>query len=256
MKTVAIVQARMTSSRLPGKVLADLDGAPMLERVVSRLRAASRVDAVWVACTDGRADDPVAEWCDGAGVPVWRGSETDVLGRYTGAAGASEADVIVRITADCPLLDPGVVDLVLAALADRGVDYATNVLERSYPRGLDVEAFTRAALERMDRLGHSAESREHVTLGPRLEHPESFTVTNVRGPDDDSDLRWTVDTAEDLAFVRSLYQALGLAARPLSYRDLVRWCRANEPWARRDRPGHTWDPARAGAGSPSGGGTP
>lgn len=247
MTVVAIVQARMTSTRLPGKVLADVAGAPMLARVVERAQAARRVDAVWVACTDRPEDDAIAAWCRDRGVPCFRGSESDVLGRYRAAAVAAGADVIVRLTADCPLLDPAVIDRVVVALTEEhpAVDYAANVLERSYPRGLDVEAFTAVALERLDRLGTSVAAREHVTVGARLEHPEAFRCRSIRGAADDSDLRWTVDSPDDLASVRSLYQHLDLGNRMVPYEDVVRWCRAHPETARSDEPGHTWDPTRS-----------
>ena len=243
-RTVAIIQARMTSTRLPGKVLADLGGEPMLARVVARVRAARRVDQVWVACTERPEDDPVVRWCEDRSIPVWRGSETDVLGRYLAAARAAGAEVVVRITADCPLLDPEVIDRVVLEVTSQRADYAANVLERSYPRGLDVEAFTIEALERMDRLGTSAASREHVTIPVRLEHPDAFTVRSIRADVDDSDLRWTVDTPEDLAFVRDMYRALALDHRIPPYRELVRWSRTHQNRIRRDEPGHTWDPSR------------
>jgi len=251
MTVVAIIQARMTSSRLPGKVLMDLAGRPMLDRVVRRAQAARRVDAVWVACTTGRADDPIARWCETNGVSVFRGSESDVLGRFVAAAEAAKAAIIVRLTADCPLLDPAVIDATIAALDEAGgsCDYAANVLERSYPRGLDTEVFTRDALDRMDRIGTSAAAREHVTIPARLEAPEAFRVRSVRAEVDASDLRWTVDTADDLAFVRRVYQALELGERIRSYQEIVTWCRADESQMRRDGVGHTWDPSRMVAAS-------
>ena len=245
MNIVAVIQARMTSTRLPGKVLADLEGAPMIARVVERVRRSRLLSGVVVACTDRADDDPIAAWCAGAGVTVFRGSETDVLARFVGAANRVGADVIVRITADCPLIDAEVLDRVVEELIEHpGTDYASNVVERSYPRGLDVEAFTREALARMDRLGYSAASREHVTIPVRLERPGEFAVRHVRHPVDDSDLRWTVDTAEDLEWVRAVYRALGLGDRPVRHAAVVTWCRSNEGWARRDEPGHTWDPSR------------
>lgn len=248
MTTVAIVQARMTSSRLPGKVLADVAGRPMLARVVERARAARSLDRVVVAATDRPADDPVADWCAAAGVDCFRGDETDVLGRFAGAARAFGADVVVRLTADCPLLDPAVIDRVVGELLDHpGTDYASNVTARSYPRGLDVEAFTAAALGRMDQLGRSAAAREHVTVPVRLERPDAFAVRQVRSPEDDSDLRWTVDTAADLEFVRLVYQHFGPGRT--DYRDLVRWCRDHPDWIRHDEAGHTWDPSRPAAGA-------
>jgi spore coat polysaccharide biosynthesis protein SpsF (cytidylyltransferase family) len=244
MNVVAIVQARMTSSRLPGKVLMDLGGVPMLARVVERAAAASLVDLVVVACTNRPEDDPIADWCAGANVAVFRGSEADVLGRFVGAAAVARADLIVRLTADCPFLDPAVIDLVAGALiAHPDADYAANVLERSYPRGLDVEAFTRDALLRMDRLGRSPAAREHVTIGPRLEHQEAFRSRSVRADRDDSDLRWTVDSAADLEFARAAYRAAPMADG--DHRALISWCRQHPELARRDDHDQTWDPTRA-----------
>jgi spore coat polysaccharide biosynthesis protein SpsF (cytidylyltransferase family) len=243
-KIVAIVQARVGSSRLPGKVLLDLEGAPLIDRVINRVRAADRVDEVWVACPDGTRDDPLAAHCQSAGVSVARGSETDVLSRFSLTASMADADVVVRVTADCPLLDPAVIDRVIGVLVDHQpqVDYAANVLVRSYPRGLDTEVFTRSALERMNRLGRTPAAREHVTLGPRLEHRAHFVTRNVAVPGDDSDLRWTVDTAADLSFVRALYRAMRLGDRIGSYQETVDWCRAHPSIARGDDRGLTWEP--------------
>jgi spore coat polysaccharide biosynthesis protein SpsF len=245
MRVVAVIQARMGSTRLPGKVLMDIAGAPMLSRVVDRARAARRVTEVRVACSDQPADDPIAAWCAVVGVAVTRGPEADVLTRYRIAAAAAAAEVVVRLTADCPLLDPATIDNVIGALGDGDpADYAANVLERSYPRGLDVEAFSIEALLRMDRLGQSAAAREHVTLGPRLEHPAAFRTRNVRAGTDDSDLRWTVDTGPDLEQVRAMYRELDLAGTIRPYLDVVRWCRDHPSLASDDRANLTWDPKR------------
>lgn len=223
-RTVAIIQARMGSSRLPGKVLAEIGGASMLAQVVRRLRGASRVDEVVVATSRGLDDDAVAAEAARLGAGVHRGSASDVLDRYVGAARASSADVVVRITADCPLLDPGVVDRVIGAL-DRDVDYASNTHDRSFPRGLDTEALHRDTLERIARLGSSPAAREHVTAFV-MEQPALFRIAQVAADVDDSDLRWTVDTPDDLAMVRGLYEALGLGAELRPYREVVAAVRA------------------------------
>jgi len=150
---------------------------------------------------------------------------------------------LVRLTADCPFLDPAVIDLVVGELiADPEVDYAANVLERSFPRGLDVEAFTSSALGRMDQLGRSPAAREHVTMGPRLEHLEAFRSRSVQADRNDSDLRWTVDTPLDLEFARAAYSAAPLGDG--DYRVLVKWCRQHPELTRRDDH-ETWDPTRA-----------
>jgi len=224
MRVVAIVQARTGSTRLPGKVLADLAGDTMLARVVGRLRAARTIDTIVIATSIHAADDTVVREAGRLGVGVHRGSEDDVLDRFLGAARTYRADVIVRATADCPLLDPGVVDQVVHAL-DRGVDYASNTHVRTYPRGLDIEAFHRDTLERIARLGTSVAAREHVTAFV-MERPELFAVRRVEAGHDDSDLRWTVDTADDLALVRELYELGDLGRHLVPYRELVAVVRA------------------------------
>src|SRR5688500_8132039 len=139
MKVVAVVQARAGSTRLPGKVLMDVAGRPMLARIMHRVAAASRVDEVVLATSDLDRDDPVAELAASEGFGVFRGSEEDVLGRFAGAARAADADVVVRITGDCPLIAPEVIDEVVTRLVDDGADYASNVLRRTFPKGLDAE---------------------------------------------------------------------------------------------------------------------
>jgi spore coat polysaccharide biosynthesis protein SpsF len=208
----------MTSTRLPGKVLADLEGRPVLERELRRL-ARSGVDEVVVATTENLEDDPVVELASACSVRCVRGSEHDVLSRYVLAAHATGADVIVRVTADCPLLDPEVVDRVLGALGD--ADYASNVLERTFPRGLDVEALSRGALERVAELATSAEAREHVTWFVREERPDLFDARSVLDDEDNSDLQWTIDTAADLERMRTLYRELDLDGDDVPYREIV-----------------------------------
>jgi spore coat polysaccharide biosynthesis protein SpsF len=227
MRVIAIVQARMGSTRLPGKVLAELGGATMLGQVVRRLRTARRLDEVVVATTTLAADDAVVREAGRLGAGVHRGPEHDVLARYVGAARSYRADAIVRVTADCPLIDGGVVDRVIDALTD-DVDYASNTHLRRYPRGLDAEAVHRDALDRIGRLARSTAAREHVTAFV-VEQPALFRVAQVV-PDepgrDDADLRWTVDTEADLATVRGLYAALGLGDATAGYRDIVAAVRA------------------------------
>jgi spore coat polysaccharide biosynthesis protein SpsF len=214
----------MGSSRLPGKVLAELGGATMLGQVVRRLRAARSITEIVVATSTGADDDAVVREAGRLGAGVHRGPADDVLARFLGAARSYRADAIVRVTADCPLLDPGVIDQVTGALTG-AIDYASNTHERSYPRGLDAEALHRDTLERLARLGSSPAAREHVTAFV-MEQPALFRVAQVRAERDDSDLRWTVDTADDLAMVRALYAALDLGDVPSPYRDVVAAVRA------------------------------
>jgi len=204
MRVVAIVQARMGSTRLPGKVLQDLGGATMLERVVSRVRRCCLADEVRVATTTNSEDEAIVEESGRLGVAVFRGSEQDVLDRYYQAARQARAEAVLRITADCPFTDPALLDELLLAFLGQRPDYASNCLRRSYPRGLDGEAMTMDALSRAWREAGKPHQREHVT--PYIyESPTQFKLLSVASEEDDSECRWTVDTAEDLEFARAVY---------------------------------------------------
>ena len=221
MKVVAIVQARMGSTRLPGKVLMDIAGKTMLERVVERVCAARRIDEVVVATSTAPSDDAIVALCDALGVRWFRGSEEDVLDRYHGAALEAAADVVVRVTSDCPLIEPGIIDRVVDALQTQpDLDFAANTLEpRTFPRGLDVEAMRMAALETTCREAQHASEREHVT--PFIwQQPKRFKLGRVCHDTDLSALRWTVDTPEDLAFVRAIFEHL--PARAFAWGEVLR----------------------------------
>jgi spore coat polysaccharide biosynthesis protein SpsF len=207
LRVVAIIQARTGSARLPGKVLQDIAGQSMLARVVNRVRRARLIDEVLVATTDQPADDAVVQECKRCSVAVFRGDEDDVLDRYFRAAQLTRAEVLVRITSDCPLIDPEVVDKTVQAFLDVRPDYASNVVVRTYPRGLDTEVVSLPALERAWRLARQSYERTHVT--PYIyDHPAEFKIVSVTAPEDYSRYRWTVDTAEDLEFVRAIYTRL------------------------------------------------
>jgi spore coat polysaccharide biosynthesis protein SpsF len=229
MRRVAIIQARMGSTRLPGKVLMDLAGRPMLARQLERVKRCRLLDDVVVATTTAGADDALVALARDEGVRWFRGSESDVLGRYAGAASEAGADVVVRITADCPLLDPETSDRVIAALSDGPdlADYASNVLRRTYPVGLDTEALWRDTLERTARHARSASAREHVTPYVYAERPDLFLIRSVTDETDASALRWTVDVPADLERVRRMYADLGLAERSLPYREMLRYACAD-----------------------------
>jgi glutamate-1-semialdehyde aminotransferase/spore coat polysaccharide biosynthesis protein SpsF (cytidylyltransferase family) len=200
---IAIVQARMSSTRLPGKVLADVYGRPMLWRVVSRLGRARLLDKVLVATSENPSDDAIARFCEQEGICCFRGSETDVLDRYYQAARAHRADVVVRITSDCPLIDSVVVDKVVDRFLNGRFDYVSNALRYTYPDGLDTEVFSFEVLEQAWREATKNSEREHVT--PYLRSGK-FRVENVENdrllP---RNLRWTVDEPADLEFVRKVY---------------------------------------------------
>lgn len=224
LRVVAIIQGRMTSSRLPGKILADIAGQPMLARVFMRTSRAATVTETIFATTTDASDDPVAEYCDFSGIPIKRGSLYDVLDRYYQTAKEAKADIVVRITADCPVIDPVLIDDVVRMLMDEQYDFAANRLpppwERTYPIGLDVEACTFMVLEKAWRKAREPQQREHVmpyfyegvelsTVNRRLHKgvsPRGFNIALLHHTTDFGDYRWTVDTPEDLEFMRQVYQ--------------------------------------------------
>lgn len=198
-RVLAIIQARMGSTRLPGKSLMPLGGRSVLANVVARVRLAAQVDETVVATTTLPEDDAIEAEARRLGVPVFRGADEDVLGRYYHAAAAFHGDVIVRITADCPLIDPAVIDRVIMRFGPGTdhCDYASNTLQRSYPVGLDVEVFSLAALAAAYDEACTAYEREHVTVF-LYQNPDRFRLASVEAPVDTSSHRWTLDTPADL----------------------------------------------------------
>lgn len=220
---VAIIQGRMSSSRLPGKILADIAGQPMLGRVFIRTSRSGSVTGTVFATTTDASDDPVAEYCDFSGMAYTRGSQFDVLDRYYQAARRAGADVVVRITADCPVIDPALIDDAVRTLIEGGYDFACNRLpppwRRTYPIGLDVEACTFKVLEKAWKAAREPQQREHVMPylyeGIKLARetriletgtsPRGFRVALLHHTTDFGEYRWTVDTPEDLEFIRQVY---------------------------------------------------
>jgi spore coat polysaccharide biosynthesis protein SpsF len=233
---VAIIQGRMGSSRLPGKVLLDITGKPMLQHVIERTSRARAIDAVIVATSSDPADDPIADFCAGLGVPCTRGSLHDVLDRYYQSARAQHASIVVRITADCPLIDPSLIDETVQFVATAGslgkVDFAANRLpppfRRTFPIGLDVEVCTFPALQRAWQESTESFHREHVMpylyQGVQLTpvegsvstglSPHGFHIALLNHQPDLGSLRWTVDTSEDLHFVREVFARLANLEKP------------------------------------------
>lgn len=230
MRIVAIIQARMSSTRLPGKVLEAIAGKPMLARVVERVRLCQSLDAVGVATSIDPSDDAIERFCRAGGIPCHRGSLVDVLDRYHAAARAWGAEVVVRVTSDCPLIDAAILDrIVEACVREPGlVDHASNVLPvRTYPRGLDAEAFPFAVLDWLWKNDDNPRWREHVTEYI-FQHPERFSVRCVRHDCDLSRHRWTVDTPEDLELVRRIYSVLG--DEPFSWTRVVQMLNEHPDW--------------------------
>jgi spore coat polysaccharide biosynthesis protein SpsF len=252
-KTVAIIQGRMGSSRLPGKVLLDIAGKPMLQHVIERTRRAQTLDAVVVATSSDKADDPIADFCTSLDVPCFRGSLHDVLDRYYQAAKAHHATILVRITGDCPMIDPDLIDetvrLVSGRVDGHTIDFAANRLpppfERTFPIGLDVEVCTFAALQRAWQESTETFHREHVmpyiyenvrlSLSPTISgrdttycvstgiSPREFNIALLNHLPDHGSLRWTVDTAEDLEFVRQVFARLALRGSPEVFLQGFNW---------------------------------
>lgn len=221
MKVVAIIQAHCGSHRFPAKVLQDIAGMTMLDRVIERVKRARSPNAVVVATSTLAIDDAIECRCARSGTPVFRGSDADVISRFVQTAQDHRADVCIRITSDCPLADPGIIDRIV----DRflavfpAVDYSSNKIPQSYPRGLDTEVFTTESLVHAERLAIEAYQRTHVT--PFIyEHPELFRLLSVTDPVDRAHWRWTVDTPEDLEFVRQVYAHFSGRAE-FTWRDVL-----------------------------------
>jgi spore coat polysaccharide biosynthesis protein SpsF len=205
---VAIIQARMDSSRLPGKVMLDIAGQPMIVRVIERVNRAKSIDQVVLATTDNPSDDAIEQLCKQRGYHCFRGSQFNVLDRYYQAARIYNADVIVRITGDCPMIDPTIIDQVIHALLEGQVDFATNRLpppwKRTYPIGLDTEVCTFEALERTWNEAVLSEDIEHV-MPYMYSEAGRFKIIILNNEVDYGHYRWTVDTQKDLELVRQVY---------------------------------------------------
>ena len=198
----------MSSSRLPGKVLTNIAGKTMLERVVERVRAIKNIDDVVVATTTDASDDPIINEARRLSVEAFRGHPTDVLDRYYEAANTHNAEAIVRVTADCPLLDPHVAENVINRFLESKVDYCSNIRPTTYPDGLDVEVFTAQALKISWHDAKLESDREHVTTYIRRTNPDRFTKSNLKHHVDLSSMRWTIDEPQDIEFMRTLLPRL------------------------------------------------
>lgn len=212
MKTIVMIQARMNSSRLPGKVLLDLGGKPMLERVIDRASRARRVDQVCVATTTDPSDDQIAAFCASRSIACYRGSQFDVLDRFYQAARQVGAEIIVRLTADCPVIDPALIDQSISAYLENDVDFVATRLpppwKRTYPIGQDIEVCHFTGLERAWREAKQPYEREHV-MPYFYDEDGRFRILVLNHDPDYGSLRWTVDTAEDLEVLRRVFEHFG-----------------------------------------------
>ena len=209
MKTAIIVQARMTSSRLPGKVLKEVNQRTLLDYLVERLRRVRLANQVIIATTTNTTDKPIIDCCEKLGCDHFRGSENDVLSRYFGAAVQYGADLIVRVTSDCPLIDPAVIDKVIRSYqAGRSeLDYVSNTLDRTFPRGMDCEIFSTELLTEVHTEACAQYEREHVT--PFIyQNRKRYRIGGVKYHSDESHHRWTVDTPEDFKLIKLMLESL------------------------------------------------
>lgn len=228
---LAIVQARMGSTRLPGKSMMKLNGIPALQHVLTRLAASRQIDTVAVATSLGATDDLIAEFCGLLGVYCYRGSEDDVLDRYYRCAVELGGDVVVRITGDCPLIDPDVVDSCISLYFDSigdGDIYCSNCVERSYPDGLDVEVFSLSMLSRAWHQAEYASEREHVTPYMRTHYPQRHLI--LQG-ENYSSVRLTLDYAEDYAVLDALIRAVAPDNGPIPFVSAVEWLQQHPDYA-------------------------
>ncbi len=230
--TVALIQARMSSSRFPGKVLSDLGGKPMILSMLDRVGHAQSLSNYIVVTSNSPSDDPLASVLSDVGQPVFRGSLGDVLDRFKKASDVYPADNYVRLTGDCPLIDPAMIDRVVDLLNSSGADYASNIEPATFADGMDVEAFSRRVLVRAHHEASAEHDREHVTLWMRSE-TAALKRANIASFVDGSGLRLTVDYPDDLEDVRSVVSALGNDPQQSDYYAILRYLDSRRGLAQR-----------------------
>lgn len=225
---VAVLQARMSSTRLPGKVLKPILGRPMIGRHIDRLRRCARIDRLVVATSTEDSDDAIKDFCVADGITCFRGSLHDVLARFDAAVKANlPCDHVVRLTADCPLADPWIIDAIVDLHLNAKADYTSNTVDRTFPDGLDAEIVSRRALAEAAAEATEAYDREHVT--PFFyRNPARFRISQYKGNFDASQLRWTVDTPADFQMVEQVYRRLLPIKESFDFYDILRLV-AQEP---------------------------
>lgn len=231
MKTVIIVQARMTSTRLPGKVMKQVLGKPLLQYQIERLKRVKLADEIVIATTTNQTDEPIIDLCNTLSIAHFCGSEHDVLTRYYGSATAHQADVVIRVTSDCPLIDPQVINQVIDYYLQNQstYDYVSNSIKRTYPRGMDTEVFSFSVLQQAFLEATAPPDREHVT--PFIHrHPERYRVGYVTYPEDCSHHRWTVDTPEDFELIQKIIEAVYPTQPSFTLEDCLRLLQEYPDW--------------------------
>lgn len=228
MSTEIYIQARMGSTRLPGKTLKQIGDKSLLEILLERLKNVTRASNLCVLTTQKKEDDAIVRFCEKKSIFCFRGPDEDVLSRYSLCAQQRKPSRIVRITGDCPLIDPAVVDTVITAYSPE-YDYVSNTLTRTYPRGMDVEIFSYEALQKASSLAKTPSEREHVTLY-MYQHPESFRLLNVASDQDFSHLRLTVDTQEDFEVVKRIFEHLYPKNPRFTLQDIIAAVKIHPEW--------------------------
>tara|TARA_Y100001970_G_C14239879_1_gene864217 strand:+ start:664 stop:1395 length:732 start_codon:yes stop_codon:yes gene_type:complete len=233
MRTVVITQARMASTRLPGKVLKTICGKSLLEYQLERLNRVSSADQVIVATTKNKIDDQIVELCKILGVKYFRGPENDVLRRYYEAAKFSKAEIIVRVTSDCPLIDPNIIDKIIHTFKKKFplYVYVSNITERTYPRGMDTEVFSFKALKEAHEKATSLSEREHVT--PFItENSKNFQIGTIFYESNESKYRWTVDTKDDFKLIHKIISTLYPKKPLFTLEDCLKILKKNPSWSK------------------------
>jgi len=233
MKIVATIEARMTSSRLPGKVLMPVLGKTMLHYLVMRLRASPSIDEIVLATTINKADDPLVEFADNENLKVFRGDEDDVMERVIGAADYADADVVVEITGDCPIIDPEIIEQTIRMFKTNNVDYVSNGFTRSYPDGMDVQVFKLSSLKKSASMTNDALEHEHVSLH-MCRHPEIFPQINLTAP---PSLHWpelglTLDEKDDYDLLKLIIEHFDKSNPMFSCSDVIALLNNNSDWLR------------------------
>ena len=236
MTVVATIEARMTSSRLPGKVLLPALGEPMIQHLVRRLRAVPSIDEIVLATTTNASDDPLCEFVQREGVRVFRGSEHDVMARVIGAADFGGADVIVEITGDCPIIDPEIVEQTIRMFFAHKVDYVSNALIRSYPDGMDTQVFRVNTLKRSAHMTIDPLDHEHVSRHI-CKHPELFSQISLIAPPSLTwpDLGLTLDEESDYCLLKKIIETLGVVDPLFGCADVLQLLRVNPDWVEINR---------------------
>jgi len=230
-KIVAIIQARMGSTRLPGKILKTINGKTLLEYQLDRVKQSNIINQIIIATTVKETDQPIVDFCENYGVEYYRGSENDVLSRYYEAAKSNDGDIIVRLTSDCPIIDPRIIDKTIIYYLENSsnFDYVSNTVERTFPRGMDTEVFSVNVLKKAYEEACLERDREHVTAY-FYTNPEVFKIGYISNDKDYGNYRWTVDTSEDFQLIQLIVNKLYKKNEMFYMEDVIDLLEKHQSW--------------------------